>query len=229
MRLHRFMGNFDLSVDTLRVTDSELLSQWKNVLRLESGDMVILTDGRGMEAEATLDSIDKKAASLSISSRTKMHPEPKRAITLYASLLRRENFELIVQKATEIGAARVVPLITARTVKTGYNAARLEKILTEACEQSGRTHRPELSEPMAFESAIAECEPKETILFHVSQTISKADFTGAKISLFIGPEGGFTNEEVLLAKNRGIPVRTLGTLTLRAETAAIAATFIATL
>ena len=55
------MGNFDLSVDTLRVTDSELLSQWKNVLRLESGDMVILTDGRGMEAEATLDSIDKKA------------------------------------------------------------------------------------------------------------------------------------------------------------------------
>ena len=229
MRLHRFMGAFDLSKDSVQVTDPELISQWKNVLRLEPSDMVILTDDNGTEAEATIESLDKKQATLAITSREEKRSEPKRQVTLYAALLRRENFELIVQKATEIGVFRIVPLLTSRTVKTGYNAVRLEKIMTEACEQSGRTHKPTLSEPLSFESAITECAAHETVLFHISDTAAKPDFAGTKANLFIGPEGGFTDEEVALAETAGIPIRSLGTLTLRAETAAIAATFLATL
>ena len=223
------MGDFDLSQDRVHVADAEMVSQWRSVLRLVSGDSVILTDGSGTEAEAGLESLDKKEAFLSVTSRTAVIRGPKREITLYAALLRRENFELVVQKATEIGATRIVPLLTTRTVKTGHNALRLSKIITEACEQSGRTTRPILSEPLSFEEAVAECAPAQTILFHVSDTDLQRGISGQEINLLIGPEGGFTEEEVQLAQERGIPVRSLGSLTLRAETAAIAVTFLASL
>ena len=221
------MGNFDLSQRTLTVDSPETVSQWRSVLRLSTGDKVILTDGTGMEAEATIESLDKKSAVLSLSDRREVSREPKRRVTLYAALLRRENFELIVQKATELGAYKLVPIVTTRTVKTGHNAARLQKILTEACEQSGRTHKPLLSEPIAFEQALAGCAPNETFLFHVSEAARTTDFASEAINLFIGPEGGFTEEEVALAQSSGVHVRSLGRLTLRAETAAIAATFAA--
>ena len=126
MRYHRFIGTFDLEKDIINVSDMHLISQWHAVLRLKTGDKVILCDGQGTEAEAIIEGMSKKSTSLSIVSRKNVIRGTKKEITLYVSILRRENFEIVVQKATEIGITKIVPLLTERTVKTGFNQVRLE-------------------------------------------------------------------------------------------------------
>ena len=217
----------DLSQESVVITETDLISQWKNVLRLGVADAVILTDGAGMEAEGVIESLDKKRAVVNITSRTEISREPKRSVTLYAALIRRENFELIVQKATEVGVTKIVPLLTSRTVKTGYNGERLVKIAKEACEQSGRTRMPEITEPLRFEDAVSEAKHGQSFIFHVSQTPASNGLGSGDANLFIGPEGGFTDEEISFAEKAGLKTRSLGTLTLRAETAAIVASYIA--
>lgn len=221
MRLHRFIGDFDLKKDIVDISDIELANQIRNVLRLKIGDSIIVSNGQGSEAEATIIEINKKFIELSINKVEKPAREPKKELSIYVSLLKRENFELVVQKATELGVSKIVPLITERTVKTGLNKERIEKIIKEASEQSGRTTLPELLEPQKFEIALNSVPPKSSVLF---------DLTGEKLSseqnikitnIFIGPEGGFSEKEVTLAKESGITIGSLGELTLRAETASI--------
>lgn len=224
MRLHRFIGDFDFNTKNFAVTDSELVSQWRNVLRLKTGDTVILCDGKGREAHATILDMDKKGAYVAIDEIETPDREPSKDTTLFCAVLKRENFELVVQKATEIGIAHIVPLLSERTVKTGFNRERLEKIIREASEQSGRTILPTLSEPIYFKDAISTIVPEKTILFDLSgQAVS---YQLSADSLFVGPEGGFTEAEVLLAKELGCTIGSLGNLTLRGETAAIVASYI---
>ena len=224
MRYHRFISDFDLDKERLEVTDEHLRSQWHSVLRLVSGDTVILCDGRGREAMATIEDMNKKATVFSLRNVIETNPGPSKQVTLYTSLLRRENFEIVVQKATEIGIAHIVPLLTERTVKTGFNRVRLEKILLEAAEQSGRTMLPALSEPIAFADAIESVSPKDSILFDGSGDAVPGPVSA--IHLFVGPEGGFSDKEVELARDAGIPIASLGGLTLRAETAAIVVSYL---
>ena len=227
MRLHRFFVHADLSLPEVTVTNTEILSQWRTVLRLGTGDSVILCDGNGTEAEAVIESMDKKEAVLSIQTTDTPLREPNKSTTLYAALLRRENFELVAQKATELGISRIVPLLTTRTVKTGFNRIRLEKIITEACEQSGRTTLPVLAEPLPFREALADCTPSEALLFDLTgETINTAPFPQNIHACFIGPEGGFTEEEVSAARTQGLSIAKLGELTLRGETAGIVASFL---
>lgn len=226
MRLHRFIGNFDFNTKNLAVTDSELVSQWRNVLRLKTGDTVILCDGKGHEAHGTITNMDKKGAHVTIDEIETPDRDPIKDTTLYCAVLKRENFELVVQKATEIGIARIVPLLTERTVKTGFNRERLEKIIREACEQSGRTTLPELSNPLNFSESVENIKPNEAVLFDLSGS-EIASFKPLKLqSCFIGPEGGFTEAEVLRAKEAGCAIASLGNLTLRGETAAIVASYL---
>ena len=224
MRYHRFIGTFDLEKDIINVSDMHLISQWHSVLRLKTGDKVILCDGQGTEAEAIIEGMSKKSTSLSIVSRKNVIRGTKKEITLYVSILRRENFEIVVQKATEIGITKIVPLLTERTVKTGFNQVRLEKIILEASEQSGRTVLPILSEPTAFEKAISSIDPKQTVLFdgNGKQLQGKLE----TLNLFIGPEGGFSEKEVTTAKDMGCTIISLGELTLRAETASVVACYL---
>lgn len=224
MRLHRFIGPFDFNGKTLSVTDTGLINQWKNVLRLKTGDQLILCDGMGREALAQITDADKKEVRLAILEIHMPEREPKKELTLYCALLKRENFELVCQKATEIGVARIVPLLTERTVKTGFNKERLEKIILEASEQSGRTTVPELAEPMKFSDAIDRACGPATILFDL--TGEKLENTKGISNIFIGPEGGFSENEVALAKEGDAIIGSLGGLVLRGETAAIAATFL---
>jgi len=222
MRLHRFIGNFDLDADALTTFEEDLLQQWRTVLRLKAGDKVILCDGAGHESIATLTFLDKKEGRLTLEKTQSPKREPRKKATLFCAALKRENFELVVQKATEIGIAHIVPLLTTRTVKTGINQLRLEKIIKEASEQSGRTVMPTLSEPVTFAKALALVNPKETVLFDLSgKTISMASITNC----FIGPEGGFTEDEVAQAQKKGVAIASLGDLTFRAETAAIIASY----
>ena len=229
MRLHRFIGDFDLSQKTLAITDGEVVSQWRNVLRLVTGDTVLLCDGQGQEARAVILDINKSEARVNIESVETPEREARKKATLFCALLKRENFELICQKATELGIARIVPLITTRTVKTGFNRERIVKIIREACEQSGRTTIPELAEPITLAEAVINAAPGSAAFFDLSgQELATEDYARDITSCFIGPEGGFTEEEVAAAKAAGLVIASLGKLTLRGETAAIVASYLIT-
>ena len=158
MRLHRFIGDFDLKKGNLSITDGDFLNQARNVLRLKIGDRFILSDGKGKEAEGILEGLDKKSALVHISNRSENKNEPERKVVLYCALIKRENFEWVAQKATEVGVSTIVPLISERTVKLNLKKERLGKIIKEAAEQSGRTVVPSLSDPMDFNDALVEAK-----------------------------------------------------------------------
>jgi 16S rRNA (uracil1498-N3)-methyltransferase len=154
--------------------------------------------------------------------------EPTRNVTLYCSVLKRENFEWVVQKCAELGVKNIVPVIAGRTVKTGLKMDRLRMIAKEAAEQSGRGVVPEICEPMNFASALLEAKKNAlNIFFHTKTGKHKDQRTMNTIGLWIGPEGGWTEQEAKQALDLGFQMGSLGMLVLRAETAAITATFCA--
>jgi 16S rRNA (uracil1498-N3)-methyltransferase len=241
MRLHRFILDVDLRRSPLTIRDEAVLKQWTKVLRLAAGDHVILCDGKGMESEATLESITNKNAGVLLHGAHPVNAEPKRSVTLYCSILKRENFEWVVQKCTEVGVQCIVPIVTERTVKTGLKIERLRIIAKEAAEQSGRGMIPDISDHIEFDRALREANKTTNIFFHCN-TASTQPFNHSTIQPFnekieehshqtlgiwIGPEGGWTEEEVQKAEENGFKIGSLGILTLRAETAAVIGAYLA--
>lgn len=224
--MHRFIGNFPLGEKRFWIADKELSKQIRGVLRLSPGETVILSDGQGMEAEARLLSYDKNAVEVEVLEIRSGRTDPETEVTAYLAILKRENFELAVQKCVEVGVARVVPVITRRTVKLGLKRDRLLKIMKEAAEQSGRSRLPELGEELEFEEAVTDARNNAKTFFLVPGAgplePRKAD-KKARIGFFIGPEGGFDEQEVRSAKAAHFELSGLGNTILRAETAAIVA------
>lgn len=232
MKLHRFIGEYDFSKKPasmqggeIKILDPKIIKQIKNVLRLEKGEMIILSDGKGNNAEVVLDSISSQKIT-GIISKIDKKDRSRRKVSLYMAVLKKENFEIAVQKAVEAGVSEIIPVITERTIKTGLNIERLKKIILEASEQSGRSFVPTLSPILKFKDALKNGEnAQEKIIFHLRNELYTPDKNAENISIFIGPEGGFTEKEVKLAKDSGYIIVSLGHLTLRAETAAIIATY----
>lgn len=229
MRLNRFFSDFDFSQKTLRLGDREIGHQIKNVLRLGIGEEIVLVS-RGQEAVARIIEYGKDFVASEILSVKENQNESARRVILYCSILKRENFELVAQKATEVGVSEIVPMICERTIKTGLKGDRLRKIIKEAAEQSGRGVVPVLRESADIKEAIKEADNNDiNILFDVSG----ADFSAsdvkksARVGIFIGPEGGWSDFELDLARQRKFKIASLGKLTLRGETAAIVATYLA--
>jgi len=228
MKIHRFIGNFDFSKPTIVFRDGELLNQIKNVLRLSIYEQVILSSGDGQEVSATIESLNKDEVSFKIIEKKENLAESDNFVTLYCSILKRENFELIVQKATECGVKMIVPIISDRTIKTGLKIDRLEKIIKEASEQSGRGILPKLSETVSFSEALSLSKNNDiNLFFDISGEKLTKENMNNKVGIFIGPEGGWTEGEISLAKENECRIVTLGPLTLRGETAAIIATYLA--
>lgn len=225
MRLHRFIGEYNLNKDIIEIKDLDFIKQIKSVLRLELGDFLILCDGQGTEAKVKIIEINKGEIITQVMERTEKEQNLKK-VSLYLSILKKENFELAVEKAVEIGVNEIIPIITERTVKLNLNEDRLRKIIREASEQSGRTVLPNLRSIMKFEEAIINGKKNEEKIFFDFTEKENTKNTDAKtISIFIGPEGGFTKEERDFAKQNDYKIESLGPLTLRAETAAIVATY----
>lgn len=233
MRLNRFIGDFDLSKKEIEITNLENIKQIKDILRLKIGEKIILSNGKGISFEFSIISIAKNKI---ICKRIKEIKNSKtiKKVSLYLAILKKENFELAIQKATECGVAEIIPIITERTIKTGLNIVRLEKIIKEASEQSGRNTLPKLHGIIKFENAIKgggnasaldNSLNLEKIIFHPTNTKYMPNKNTKNISIFIGPEGGFTEKEITLAKNFNFKISSLGPLILRAETAAIIATY----
>lgn len=225
MKIHRFIGDFSFAEEEIKITDPEVVRQVRLVLRLEVGEQITLGDGKGTEAQIEILSIDKSAITGKILEITKAK-ESGKTVSLYLAILKKENFELAVQKAVECGVSNIIPVITQRTVKTGLNIERLEKIIKEASEQSGRSKMPQLFGIMNFESALLHGKNSESkTLFHLVDKEYQPDKNTSSVSIFIGPEGGFTEKEIALAQESGHTIASLGDLTLRGETAAIVATY----
>ncbi len=229
MRLHRFLIGDTLSEGPLTLTDTDLVHQIRSVLRLTVGSSLILMDGKGSEAEALIERVEKDRIEVHAGDVRAITTEPARSVTLFCSILRRENFEWVVQKATEVGATKIVPVIGERTVKTGLRMDRLTRIAREAVEQCGRGVVPVIEEPVDFVAALA-LAPAKNVFFHLGATGEDwgTSLKGAgDAGVWIGPEGGWTDAEAEKAEKKGFTVASLGSLALRAETAAVVGTYLA--
>lgn len=232
MRLNRFIGDFNLDAERLTLRDFDVVHQITRVLRLPVGERVLLGDGDGYEADGEIISVGKDEVAIALGEKRANENEPLRRVTLYLAVLKRENFEFATEKATEAGVAKIVPVLTERTVKTGLNTERVRKIMKEAAEQSGRGIVPQLSEPMTFADARETAAGNDgNLFFHTGKGVSLGEkpelLSGKKIGVFVGPEGGWSDAEVAEAGNAGFSLASLGPRTLRAETAAIIAVYLA--
>jgi 16S rRNA (uracil1498-N3)-methyltransferase len=225
--MHRF---FVSQINDDQVEFSEHQShQIDKVLRMQPGDRVVALDNAGWEYEAALKSVARKRVTAVILAKNPITNEPAVDLTLFQSVLKRDKFEWVLQKCTEIGVVRFVPLITERTVaRVPKQMTRWQRILIESAEQSGRGKIPELSDPQKLFDAFANLPEDQTALIPWEQAEGRGirdalvDEATA-VSLFIGPEGGFTKAEISQAKQHEVIPVSLGRRILRSETAAIVA------
>jgi 16S rRNA (uracil1498-N3)-methyltransferase len=225
--MHRFYIEKDLNNSNIRLDDPEFFNQAHNVLHLRNGEEVILFNGDGSEVVAKITGYGKNSVSLEVVKVFKNMNEPEKHVVLYCAILKKENFELVVQKAVEVGVKEMIPIISKRTVKLNLRMDRLERIAREAAEQSGRPRVPKIHELMEWDEAVEHSKQNEAnFLFH----LDGPEFSGHdknKAGIWIGPEGGWSEEEIKKARDSGFQVVSLGRLTLRAETAAVVASHLA--
>lgn len=204
----------------------------KNVLRAAPGDILIVSDGNGSEYSVGIESFEKDRIRASIIDINPNTTEPPVRITLFQGIPKSDKMETIIQKCVELGICKIVPVITERTVVKFKDTRDMEnktvrwrRISLEAAKQCNRGIVPEVSMPVKLEKAFLLSGDYELGLIpyeNESDTSMRAYITGLKpqnICFFIGPEGGFDENEVEKAKQHGIKPVTLGPRILRTETA----------
>ena len=204
-----------------------------NVLRFGVGDHVTVFDGEGSEARGDIVAIEGGKVILRIG--PKLGSQPLNcAITLAQAIPKGKHMDFIVQKATELGAARIAPLFSDRTIvqldvrDAEKKRDKWREIAIEACKQSGQNRLPEIAVPRSPKAFFQKQEPSELMLIASLQPDARriksvlADYPNPRsVCVFVGPEGDFTPAELALAKSMGCRPVTLGPIILRAETAAL--------
>jgi 16S rRNA (uracil1498-N3)-methyltransferase len=233
-------GDFDLARMTARLAAEEA-RHLVDVLRLGRGDEVFVFDGEGREYRCRVAEAGRAQALLEVCEEVEAaRPASPLRLTLCVALLKGEKFDLVVQKATELGVARLVPVVTKFAdvrVKEGADGvrrlARWKRIALEAAKQSGRASLPELLGPTPFASVVRgeAIEASQCRLFFserggrgLVEALSECPGELKRVAALVGPEGGWAEEELEAARVGGWNVITLGGRVLRAETAAIVAT-----
>jgi 16S rRNA (uracil1498-N3)-methyltransferase len=230
MRLHRFYIEQKVGEQKeITLSDHDLIHQLLNVFRLRDGSEIIIFDGSGFEYVSQIISISKKGLVLEIIS-TSSKPQPTQKVALYLALIKKGNFELAVEKATELGVTEIHPIISERSEKKGINMERLQKIVKEASEQSGRVILPLIYPQLTLETVVSQQKSQNEVpvVFHIDPDSSAApnpslskERKGSGVAAFVGPEGGWTEKEIALFKENNFEFRSLGQNILRAETAAV--------
>lgn len=226
MKLHRFFINPEfIQGKNIAISDKNLLLQLKNVLRLKIGSEVIFLDNSGKEYKTVIESLSDLGIKGRIIEIAENKNEPELKIALYQSLCKKDKFEWVLQKGTEIGISEFIPIITERTEKLGLDFERCGKILKESAEQSERGIIPKLSEITDFSKAIKSAAGEKILLDRSGKSmkfyaLNPKTYT---LNVFVGPEGGFTDEELKLAKENSVKIISLGSRILRTETAGLVA------
>jgi 16S rRNA (uracil1498-N3)-methyltransferase len=224
---------------TVVVLSEEESRHLRDVLRLRAGEEAFVFDGEGREfaCVVTAPGGRREPARLEVHSpASPPHPESPLSLTLAVALLKGEKFDLVVQKATELGVSRIVPVLTKRAdvrLRDERDAdgrvERWRRHALEAAKQSGRAVVPPVTAPVAFDSLVgAQGEGATRLLFAergggaLDTLVDETHAPPASAVALVGPEGGWDEDELLLAREWGWTLVTLGGRTLRAETAAIA-------
>lgn len=225
--MHRFIGKFPISDEKFWIGDNELVHQIKDVLRLRAGEKIILVGENAKEAICEIIGFDGEYLGVKVLENTENKNDPESRVELYLAVLKNENFELAVQKAVEVGVSNIIPIITERTIKTGLKIDRLKKIMKEASEQSGRGVVPNVVEPMDFKNAIKLAKSNDVNIFYDStgKENLKVNSKAKKIGVFVGPEGGWSEKEISMARVARFEAASFGKLIYRAETAAMIAVY----
>ncbi len=234
--MHRFfVPDGAITIPTVTLSGPQA-HQIARVLRLNPGDCIIVLDGSGYESEVELAAVSSQRVEGKVTKKALSQSEPKTEVTLYQGLLKGGKFEYVLQKCTEVGVTSFVPLVCRRCVADAdrlseTKLARWRDIIKEAAEQSRRGKLPFLSAPLTLEQACKSTEGLRLLPWEGETATGLRPALGqaqggkppVKVSIFIGPEGGFEEAEVALARNCGVVPVTLGPRTLRAETSAVVA------
>lgn len=236
--MHRFFVTPEsIHNKTVRFAETQA-QQIRQVLRLQPGTRVVVLDNSGQEYVVTLMEVKRPRVVGRIEEQRPSTTEPHTHLTLYQSLLPRDKFEWVLQKGTEVGVSAFVPVVTQRSlvrdaIIAANKQARWERIVTEAAEQSRRGRLPALHLPVTLAEALTKASSSHCILIpwekatkeSIGTALSKlsGSLNRLAVTLFIGPEGGYSDEEIEQATAvNAIPV-TLGRRILRTETAAVVA------
>lgn len=213
------------------VVDGEEANHMIKVLRMKAGDSLTLFDGEGNCADGEIEGIEGKSVSVRVLKRYASESEPKLKITLFQGIPKNPKMDMIIQKATELGVTRIVPVNTKRIVAKIDKEAkieRLQRIAFEAAKQCGRAYVPRVDSPVSFDKAIEmlreldaaiipyECEKDGKLADCIPEGIET-------LGIIIGPEGGFEATEIEKAEGAGVKRVTLGKRILRTETAGLIA------
>ncbi len=207
----------------------------KNVLRLPIGKEILINDGQGNDYQCIIKEISTEVVTATIKNKLVVHTEPAVQTFLFQSLIKGEKMEFVIQKGVEIGVTAIVPIITQRCIvklesdkKLNNKLERWQKIAESAAKQSKRGIIPLVMSPMTLQEAFeyaqehfdASCIPFENEQAYYVKSFLR-DLHVHSLGIFIGPEGGFTDEEIDLAKKHNVQPITLGKRILRSETAGI--------
>ena len=214
--------------DTSLVLDEDASKHIVQVLRMQNGEKLLLTDGRGKKAEAEIvDDNRKRCAVTIVAAETEKEKQGKVAIGI--SLIKNASrFEWFLEKATEIGVSEIIPLLCERTEKEKFRPDRMRSILVSAMLQSQQCWMPVLHEPKDFKTIISKTSYQQKFIAHCLEE-EKQSLTGQTINhsatqlILIGPEGDFTPGEIQLALQNNFQPVALGSTRLRTETAGMAA------
>jgi 16S rRNA (uracil1498-N3)-methyltransferase len=205
------------------------------VLRARAGDALIVFNGQGGEYSARVESVQRSAVAVRIGAHDQIERESPLEVTLLQGIARGEKMDQILQKATELGVTRVVPVITTRSnVRLDEDAALRKQqhwrsVVMAACEQCGRNRLPEVSGPMALAAALAASRAELRMVMAPDEDaidlhglLAGAPANAPSIAFVVGPEGGLDAVEIDAAKRHGFTPCRLGPRVLRTETAALA-------
>lgn len=253
MKLQRFFVHKSLNEPIgdrreVHLHDEALIHQLRRVFRLHAGDSVILLDNTGWQYTAEIVSLEKSEGIFRVLE--KHEPQKGKGgatsgdnshrtlpVTLFQSLPKKDKFEYVLEKGTEIGVSGFVPVLSDRSEKLAINEERCQKILVEASEQSERTTVPTLAPICPIDELFDKYgADTEFVAFHLTgkqwsvelrdELFGQATKAGKRggLGILIGPEGGWTDRELGLFREKGVQIVTVGSQVLRTETAAIVAT-----
>jgi 16S rRNA (uracil1498-N3)-methyltransferase len=232
MRLARFFAADATRAESSVALPDEEGQHLTRVLRLQAGDAIAVFNGRGQEWRATVEALERQHVRVRLHEAITPPPESSIAITLAVAALKGDKMDEVVRDAVMIGVAAIQPIVTARTeiplarLRDGTRVERWQRVAVASAKQCGRAVVPDVSAPLGFADALPGDTPAIVLVepsaeAHAQRLRDLA--VQPRTRLFIGPEGGWTPEELRLATSAGAALVTLGAETLRADAAPLVA------
>lgn len=234
--MHRFYcQHADFQKKIITITDSDEIHHLKDVLRLKKGAVIQIFNGQNQEADVVIESIQEQGIKVSVQTLRQAAGQNLKLV-LVCAVPKKDKFEWIIEKCTELGVEKIIPLKTKRgqvvfpEQRMPAKLARFEKVAINAAKQSQRLNVPVIAPMTELKEVLAHLDPEGLHLFpslnghpqHIKDVLLKAQ-SNLPITIFIGPEGDFTPDEVEAALKAGCVPVSLGDTVLKVETAAIAA------